>query len=78
MADLKNKYPENAVGRYYVDNNCIDCDLCRMLAPYTFTRNMVGGYSVVFKQPDDSEVEKAQEALESCPVDAIGNDGELD
>jgi len=51
MADAANKYPENVPGKYYVDNQCIDCDLCRETAPNNFKRNDDGGYSVVFKQP---------------------------
>jgi ferredoxin len=35
------------------------------------------GYSYVFKQPeDDDEEEQCREAMESCPVEAIGDDGE--
>ncbi len=33
MADVANKYPENAAGKFYVDEQCIDCDLCRETAP---------------------------------------------
>ena len=47
MADAANKYAENVGGKYYVDNQCIDCDLCRETAPDTFTRNVDGGYSFV-------------------------------
>ena len=36
MADLASKLAENAVGKYYVDLNCIDCDLCRITAPNNF------------------------------------------
>jgi len=25
MADVVNRYPENTLGKYYVDNQCIDC-----------------------------------------------------
>ncbi len=39
MADVANKYPENIAGKYYVDNQCIDCDLCRETAPDNFKRN---------------------------------------
>ena len=52
MADAANKYPENVAGKYYVDNQCIDCDLCRETAPDNFKRNDDGGYSFVYKQPD--------------------------
>lgn len=77
MADKHLKNPENVLGKYYVDNTCIDCDLCRNIAPGTFTRHDEGGYSIVFKQPETPE-EKAQaeEARASCPTETIGNDGE--
>ena len=45
MADAANKYAENIAGKYYVDNQCIDCDLCRETAPDNFKRNEDGGYS---------------------------------
>jgi ferredoxin len=28
MADIANKYAENVSGEFYVDDQCIDCDLC--------------------------------------------------
>src|SRR5574341_2366592 len=65
MADIANKYPENAGGKYYVDNQCIDCDLCRETAPSNFTRNDDGGYSYVFKQPASPDEEtQCKEAME--------------
>jgi ferredoxin len=77
MADKENRYAENVSGKFYVDNQCIDCDLCRETAPDSFQRNDDGGYSYVYKQPTTPEEEKlAQEALEGCPVEAIGSDGE--
>ena len=77
MADLENKYPENVAGKFYVDNQCIDCDLCRETAPDNFTRNDDGGYSYVYKQPEnDDEAKLCQEAMEGCPVEAIGSDGQ--
>ena len=77
MADIANKYSDNVTGKYYVDNQCIDCDLCRETAPNNFTRNDDGGYSYVFKQPTTPEEEaQCKEAMEGCPVEAIGNNGE--
>ncbi len=77
MADLENRYTDNTGGKYYVDDQCIDCDLCRETAPANFTRNEEGGYSYVFKQPvDDAEDTRCKEAMEGCPVEAIGDDGE--
>jgi ferredoxin len=77
MATLNNRYPDNTLGKYYVDDQCIDCDLCRETAPDNFTRNEDGGYSFVFKQPATPEEDAlCKEAMEGCPVEAIGNDGE--
>ena len=77
MADRTDKQPGNATGAFYVDTQCIDCDVCRDTAPDFFTRNDDGGYSYVFKQPvAPDEIELCYEALQSCPVDAIGDDGE--
>lgn len=76
MANIADKYPDNTAGKFYVDNQCIDCDLCRETAPENFRRNEDGGYSYVFKQPATPEEDKlCQEAMEGCPVEAIGNDG---
>jgi ferredoxin len=76
MADVANRYPENLAGKYYVDNQCIDCDLCRETAPSNFGRNDDGGYSYVYKQPTTPEEEKlCKEAMEGCPVEAIGDNG---
>jgi len=77
MADKANKYADNVTGKYYVDNQCIDCDLCRETAPENFTRNNDGGYSFVFKQPGSPEEEDlCKQAMEGCPVEAIGCDGD--
>lgn len=76
MAELDNKYPENVPGKFYVDDQCIDCDLCRETAPANFKRNEDGGYSYVYKQPDTpEEEEKCAEAMQGCPVEAIGDNG---
>jgi ferredoxin len=76
MADAANKYPENVDGKFYVDDQCIDCDLCRETAPANYKRNDDGGHSYVYKQPESPEEEAAcKEAMEGCPVEAIGNDG---
>lgn len=77
MAEKTEKQPGSAPGAYYVDTQCIDCDVCRDTAPDFFTRNDDDGFSYVFAQPTSAEeIELCEEALQSCPVDAIGNDGE--
>jgi len=76
MADIEDKYPDNVPGKYYVDEECIDCDLCRQTAPGNFERNEDEGYSYVYKQPVNADEEElCIEALEGCPVEAIGDDG---
>ncbi len=78
MAEIANRYPENALGRYYVDNQCLDCDLCRQTAPNNFARDVESGHSYVFRQPKTPEEEtECQEAMLNCPAEAIGDDGDL-
>jgi len=77
MADPDDKLPDQAPGKYYVDSSCIDCDVCRTTAPNNFEANEDEGYSFVVKQPEgDEEEAQCEEALESCPVESIGDDGE--
>jgi len=77
MASKENRYPVNVPGRFYVDNQCIDCDACRETAPDHFRRHDEGGYSYVYRQPaTPEEAAKCREALEGCPVEAIGSDGD--
>ena len=76
MADKDAKQPETIAGKYYVDDQCIDCDVCRETAPNNFMRQEDNGYSYVYKQPENEEEEtQSKEAMESCPVEAIGDDG---
>ncbi len=77
MADIEERLEDNVPGKYYVDSSCIDCDVCRETAPENFAANEDEGYSYVSKQPENDEEEAlVQEAMESCPVEAIGDDGE--
>jgi ferredoxin len=76
MADKSNKWKINAAGKFYVDDQCIDCDLCREMAGKFFGRSD-DGYSFVFKQPEtQAEIDACEEALNDCPVQAIGDDGD--
>jgi len=78
MADATDKNPLNVPGAFYNDLSCIDCDLCREIAPETFTRDDLEGLSYVWKQPSNpNQIALANEALESCPTETIGDDGEL-
>jgi ferredoxin len=77
MAIVSDRYSINVAGKFYVDQQCIDCDLCRETAPGFFTRSEEGGYSYVHTQPTtETDVAQCMEALEGCPVEAIGKDGE--
>lgn len=76
MANRTAKNPGNIIGPFYVDDSCIDCDLCRETAPLIFRRDDDLGVSIVFHQPQTPEErEQAREALAGCPTDTIGDDG---
>jgi ferredoxin len=76
MADSEDKVQDNVDGNWYVDTQCIDCDLCRTTAPDNFKQNPDEGYSYVYKQPENDEEKKlCEQAMEECPVEAIGDDG---
>jgi ferredoxin len=73
MAEIRDKLSDNAPGKFFVDSQCIDCDVCRDTSPANFRRNDENGYSYVYKQPEtDEERELCEEALNACPVEAIG------
>lgn len=75
MADFKLRVAENAVGDFFVDSSCIDCDTCRQLAPQVFGEAPEHAY--VWQQPSDSEGRRsALHALLSCPTGSIGSVGE--
>ncbi len=77
MPDKSKKWPDNKTGKFYVDDQCIDCDACRSEAPESFTRNDENGYSFVHTQPKTpEEITRALAAKDACPVEAIGDDGE--
>ena len=76
MADNTDKVEGSVDGKWYVDSNCIDCDLCRQTAPENFERNEDEGFTFVNKQPENEEEEQAcADAMEECPTEAIGEDG---
>lgn len=72
MATLSERVPENVPGQFFVDSTCIDCDLCRQLAPQSFAESRFGR-SFVFQQPnDDEQRHRALMALVACPTASIG------
>lgn len=78
MADRKRSYQENVPGAFYVDDSCIDCDMCLATAPDNFERNQGRGYSYISKQPEiEDEWALCLQAMEECPVGAIGYDKDV-
>ena len=77
MSNLDRRVSENVRGRYYVDSQCVDCEVCRDLAPNNFTREQGRKYLFVSKQPENGEEESlCREAMAVCPVGAIGDNGD--
>ncbi|MBA3686585.1 MAG: MBL fold metallo-hydrolase [Planctomycetes bacterium] len=73
MASRTRAHPENRPGDFFVDDTCIDCDLCRELAPTVFAD--AGGHSYVHAQPGDAGIRRlAARAALSCPTTSIGAD----
>ena len=77
MSERELKTPENVPGPYYVDESCIDCDMCRSTAPQFYRRHEEGGYTYVHRQPlTPEEFDQAEEGRLGCPTESIGNDGD--
>ena len=72
MAAAAHKRPrtQNAPGNLFVDEGCIDCDVCRWMCPGTFARK--GVKAAVHTQPEtDTERLLAHAAAVACPVGSI-------
>jgi ferredoxin len=77
MANCKQRNPKNGLGKFYVDNNCLDHACCEQLAPKNFARDNESGCYYVCKQPETKEeLAQCMQAVESCPMAAIGTDGD--
>ena len=73
MAQVSRRLPQNAVGDFFVDDTCIDCDACRQIAPGIFQDH--GDQSSVRRQPATAgETRLALMALAACPTGSIGAD----
>ena len=85
MADPDDKWEDNIPGfsiikgkkvSFYVDKECILCSVCSDEAPENFRMADEEDHDICFKQPEnEEELEQCYEALDGCPVDAIGDDG---
>lgn len=80
MADKNDAWPENKKpGKYFVDRTCIACDACCIAAPDNFKMEENDGHAYVVKQPETpAEEDQCREAMEGCPVEAIGSDADGD
>src|SRR5215831_12594439 len=77
MANPSRAYTDNIAGNFFVDDTCIDCDLCRQIAPSVFKED--DDHSVVYRQPQSSaETHRAGMALVACPTGSIGTRTKLD
>ncbi len=68
------RLPENVDGDFFVDSSCIDCDLCRQLAPDVFAR----GHAQSFVRAQPRDPQRALVALVTCPTSSIGMTRKLD
>ena len=77
MANFTNRYPLNVPGKFYVDDQCLDCDLCREITVGMILRDDRLGHSYVSRQPEtDAELLLFEESVEGCPMSAVGRDGD--
>lgn len=78
MARTAARLPENVPGPFFVDDTCIDCAVCRHLAPPVFGRS-ARGLSFVARQPaSEDERLRALMALVACPTSSIGSEPKVD
>lgn len=85
MPDRENIWEDNIGGSadiggkkvsFYVDMECILCSVCSDAAPGNFRMSDDEDHDICYKQPEnEDELEQCYEAMENCPVEAIGDDG---
>lgn len=77
MADSMGKVRMMVAGRFHVDSNRIDGDVPRETAPNNIRADEDEGYSYVFEQSGNVDEEAhCRDAVESCPVEATGDNGD--
>lgn len=52
IAENTSRFPGNTSGSYYVDEECIACQLCVDTAPSNFKMSDDGTHAYVYKQPE--------------------------
>lgn len=74
MADKSMTWEDNVPGSWYVDKNCILCGVCIDVAPNNFKEAESSDHAFIVKQPSgDEEISACKDAMDQCPVEAIGN-----
>lgn len=77
MANRNDKAQKNVPGRFYVDKSCVCCGQCHEMAPKIFSEDTSNGGMYVAQQPtSETDIQLCQDAIQICPVEAIGDDGE--
>lgn len=77
MANVHKRVAENVAGDFFVDETCIDCDVCRQIAPAVFRAARTTSF--VHSQPDSANARRdALRALVCCPTGSIGSTGSDD
>ncbi len=77
MANRLQPQPDNAPGAWFVDQSCIDCGVCRWVAPSTFGE--AEDHAFVSEQPMEGAtavIAAAGRAAIACPVGSIGGPAE--
>eukprot|EP00597_Dinobryon_sp_UTEXLB2267_P004159 CAMPEP_0170061968 /NCGR_PEP_ID=MMETSP0019_2-20121128/3360_1 /TAXON_ID=98059 /ORGANISM="Dinobryon sp., Strain UTEXLB2267" /LENGTH=328 /DNA_ID=CAMNT_0010267977 /DNA_START=43 /DNA_END=1029 /DNA_ORIENTATION=- len=70
LAPFKRSRTQNVPGNLFVDESCIDCDVCRWMCPNVYGRK--GIKSAVITQPKTtSDKLQAYAAMVACPVGSI-------
>ncbi len=85
MAEPKEIHEDNVGGyviaggrkvSFYVDQECILCSVCSDAAPNNFRMSDMEDHDICYKQPEsEEELEQCLEAMDNCPVTAIGTNG---
>lgn len=52
-------------------NLCIGCNTCPLICPNCFKLDEATYKAKVIKQPDEADIDQVQQAIDSCPVQAI-------
>lgn len=77
QARIEDRVPRNVPGKFFVDNTCLDCDLCCETAPENFSRDDDRGVAYVSRQPvTPDELARCQECVIGCPCESIGDTGD--